>query len=138
MLPYDIDSLQSLIKAVDRKHFAVHVDICNLINAFDKVYRTGEITQAFFKAFGPFIRSVHAKDLILQEKLLTLHIDEVIPGQGIFDFDTLLHECSKLDDVPVMAEHLQTEKDYDQATGYLMKKAQALGIPFDQAGSAGR
>ena len=132
MLPYDVQSLQKLIKAINRKHFAVHVDMCNLVNSFDKVYRTGEMARAFFEAFGPYIRSVHAKDTLLQEKRLTLHIDEAIPGQGIFDYDTLLQECHKLDDIPVMAEHLETEAEYDQATGFLMKKAEALGIPFEK------
>ena len=132
MLPYDVQSLQKLMAAVDRKHFAVHVDMCNLVNAFDKVYRTGELTRGFFEAFGPHIRSVHAKDTLLQEKRLTLHIDEAIPGQGVFDYETLLKECHKLGDIPVMAEHLETEAEYDQAAGFLLAKAEELGIPFER------
>ena len=117
---------------MDRKHFAVHVDMCNLINSFDKVYHTGEMTKAVFAAFGPYIRSVHAKDTVLLEKRLTLHIDEAIPGQGVFDYEVLLKECHNLGDIPVMAEHLETEAEYDQATGYLMAKAEELGIPFER------
>jgi len=132
MLPYDVQSLQRLMKAVDKKHFAVHVDMCNLVNSFEKVYRTGEMTKAFFEAFGPHIRSVHAKDTILQEKRLTLHIDEATPGQGVFDYETLLKECHKLGDIPVMAEHLENEAEYDKATGFLMAKAEELGFPFER------
>ncbi len=131
MLPYDVESLQRLIKAVDRPHFAVHVDMCNLVNAFQKVYSTGEMTRAFFDAFRPLIRSIHAKDTILREDRLTLHIDEAIPGRGVFDYDTLLRECHRLGDIPVMAEHLQTPEEYDEATGFLLDKAASLGIPFD-------
>ena len=132
MLPYDIESLQRLLKAVDRPHLAVHVDMCNLVNSFQKVYRTGEMTNAFFDAFGPLIRSVHAKDTILREDRLTLHIDEAIPGHGVFDYDSLLIQCHKLGDIPVMAEHLQTPEEYDKATGFLFNSAEALGIPFEK------
>jgi sugar phosphate isomerase/epimerase len=132
MLPYDVESLQRLIKAVDRPRFAVHADMCNLVNAFQKVYRTGEITKDFFDAFGPMIRSVHAKDTVLREDKLTLHIDEAIPGRGLFDYDALLTQCHKLKDIPVMAEHLQTEAEYDAATAFLFGKAESLGIPFEK------
>jgi len=134
MLPYDVASLQKLLEAVDRPHFAVHADMCNLINAFDKVYSTGQMTKAFFGAFGSLIRSVHAKDTLLKEDMLTLHIDEAIPGQGLFDYDMLLRECHKLGDIPVMAEHLHTQEEYDKATGFLLGKAAVLGIPFDKPG----
>ena len=132
MYPHDVSSLQRLIAAVDRPRFAVHADMCNLVNAFEKVYHTGEMTRGFFAAFGPLIRSVHAKDTVLAEEELTLHIGEALPGKGIFDHDTLLRECYRLGDVPVMAEHLQTEEEYDQAISFLSKRAEALGIPFER------
>ncbi len=132
MLPYDVESLQRLIAAVDRPRFAVHVDMCNLVNSFYKVYHTGDMTREFFHAFGPLIRSVHAKDTLLAEDKLTLHIDEAIPGRGVFDYDTLLYACHKLGDIPVMAEHLHTREEYDEATGFLFGKAEALGIPFER------
>ena len=90
------------------------------------------MTKAFFDAFGPLIRSVHAKDTILREERLTLHIDEAIPGHGVFDYNTLLIQCHELGDIPVMAEHLQTTEEYDEATGFISKKADALGIPFEK------
>ncbi len=132
MLPYDVESLQRLILAVDRPNFAVHADMCNLVNAFQKVYSTGSMTKEFFHAFGPLIRSVHAKDTVLREDRLTLHIDEAIPGRGLFDYEALLAECHKLKDIPVMTEHLQTAAEYDEATAFLFGKAEALGIPFDK------
>ncbi len=131
MFPHDVDSLQRLIAAVDHPHFGVHTDMCNLVNSFDKPYRTGEMTREFFAAFGHLIRSVHAKDTVICEDRLTLHIDEAIPGRGLFDYDTLLRECHRLGDVPVMAEHLETEEEYDEATGFIRRRAEELGIPFE-------
>lgn len=130
LFPYDIPSTHRLLKAVNRSALAVHVDMCNMINAPDKVYRTGELTREFFSEFGPLIRSVHVKDLTITDEL-TVCIREVIPGQGVFDLETLLNECAKLDsDLPVMAEHLETQAQYLQSTGFLKKKAAEMGLGF--------
>lgn len=128
--PWDVRSMERLVEAVDHPTFAVHVDMVNMVNAMDKVYHTGALTQAFFDRFGPMIRSVHAKDFVLLDKL-TLHIEEALPGTGQFDLDALLRACAALDDVPVMAEHLTGEEAYDQAVAALRDRAEALGIPFD-------
>ena len=128
MLPHSIEDLSRLIRDVDRERFAVHVDMCNMVNSFDWVYRTGELTRAFFREFGPLIRVVHAKDTVIGDQL-TLHIGEAIPGRGLFDYDALLTACEELDpDLPVMAEHLHTEAEYLQATDFMQAKAEALGI----------
>ena len=128
MFPHSVDDLSRLIRDVDRERFAVHVDMCNLVNSFDRVYHTGELVREFFEAFGPLIRVVHAKDTVISDDL-TLHIGEAIPGRGLFDYDALLTACEALcPDLPVMAEHLETEEEYLEATGYIQGKARALGI----------
>ncbi len=128
MFPHSIEDMARLIADVDRERFAVHVDMCNMVNSFDHVYRTGELVRAFFREFGPLIRVVHAKDTALGEGL-TLHIGEAIPGDGVFDYDALLTACAELyPDLPVMTEHLKTEAEYLRATGFIQKKAEQLGI----------
>lgn len=128
MFPRNVEDMWRLIKAVDRDAFAVHADMCNMVNSFDLVYHTGDLVRSFFSEFGKLIRAVHAKDTVLG-KHLTLHISEAIPGDGVFDYDALLTECNKLDpDLPVMAEHLETEEQYLRATSHFQKKAAELGI----------
>lgn len=129
--PYDAQSMADVLAAVNHPALAVHVDMVNMINALEKVYHTGSMTQAFFALHGDNIRSVHAKDFVLQPKL-TLHIDEALPGEGIFDFDTLLRECAVLGDVPVMAEHLPNEAAYDKAIAHLRGRADAIGLSFEK------
>lgn len=128
MYPYDIASLAMLADAVDREAFAVHVDMVNLVNAFSKVYETGELTRDFFREFGNLVRSVHLKDFRIAENLVSMHIDEVPPGQGIFDLDALLLECDRLYDIPVMLEHLDSDAAYRKATEHVKKRAVVLGI----------
>lgn len=127
MYPCDADSTARLIEAVDRRAFGVHVDMVNMVNALEKVYATGDMARAYFERFAPHIRSVHAKDMTLGTGL-TLHIDEALPGEGMFDFDALLRASAALEDIPVMAEHLRTEAEYDQAVSFLQSRARALGI----------
>ena len=132
MIPYDIDSMRRLLAAVNRPGFGVHVDMVNLLSSFEKLMDNGAYTRAFFGQFGPHIRSVHAKDAILGHTL-TLHIDEAIPGEGVFDFEALLGECAKLDDIPVMAEHLQSDAEYAKACAFLQNKAKSMRLTLSCA-----
>jgi len=129
MYPCDAESYLRLIECVNRDRFAVHVDMCNLVNGMEKVYHTGDMTRNFFKKLAPHIRSVHAKDTVLRDDL-TFHIGEAIPGEGIFDYDALLAECAKLPDLPVMAEHLAAPEQYLKATRFIRSRADALGLSF--------
>lgn len=128
LYPDSIESMTRLLNAVDRTQFAVHADMCNLINSFEHVYHTGEYTAAFFRTFGDRIKAVHAKDIRLA-KTLTMQIYETLPGEGIFDIEALLRECSRLDpDLPVMAEHLTGPDEYRKAVRYLQHKAREMGL----------
>ena len=133
MYPDGIESMRRLLDAVDHPRFAVHADMCNLMNSFDRIFRNGAYTREFFREFGSQIRSVHAKDIQVGKKL-TMHVQEVLPGEGIFDYEALLSACGSLNpDLPVMAEHLDTEEEYVRATGYIRRKAEALGLPLLRA-----
>lgn len=132
MYPHDADSTQRLIDAIARPTFGVHVDMVNMINAYEKVYATGALIRDYFARFAPYIRSVHAKDVCIGNGL-TLHIHEALPGEGLLDFDALLTASAGLTDLPVMAEHLKTDAEYAQAVGFLQKRAAALGIRPDVA-----
>lgn len=129
MYPTDADSTQRLIDAVDRRQFGVHVDMVNMINSAEKIYRTGEITKEFFTRLRGRIVSVHAKDIAISDELTT-HLSEVLCGTGDFDLKELLIQCSLTGDIPVMAEHLNSEEEYDRATDCLKKVAKDAGLIF--------
>lgn len=131
--PNGRESAQKLLEAVNHPCFGVHVDMANLINGIDRVYHNAALTQDFFDHLGDSICSVHAKDTFLQPDHLTMHIDEAIPGDGLFDFATLLRCCAKLNDVPVLAEHLRTKEEYEKSTGYLKKVAKESNLDWDVA-----
>jgi sugar phosphate isomerase/epimerase len=128
IFPDSADSYLSLIKAVDRKGFGVHFDPVNIISSPRTYYRNGEMIQDFFAKLGPHIRNCHAKDILLRGTL-TVHLDEVIPGQGALDYRTFLTELNKLHpDTTLIIEHLSTNEEYHQAADYIRQTASELGI----------
>jgi len=129
-LPDGPDAYLKLIQAVDRKGFAVHMDVCNGINSPVKFYRSGEFISECFRKLGPWIVSCHAKDLQWITEL-NVHFLEVVPGRGEVDYHTYLTELSKLPvDAPLMLEHLKTAEEYDEGKRYIMKVAGELGLAF--------
>jgi sugar phosphate isomerase/epimerase len=114
--PNSADSYVELLRAIDRPQFAVHFDPVNLINSPDRYFANGELIRDFVDKLGPHIRVVHAKDTKLQDEL-TVHLDEVCPGDGALDYPALLAHIDE--DVPLMIEHLRTADAYARAAAYI-------------------
>ena len=126
--PDSPDSYVSLMRAIDRKAFAVHLDPVNLVCSPQRFYHNAAFIRECFAKLGPHIRSCHAKDILLADKL-TVHLDEVRPGLGRLDYGVLLLELDKLDpDMPLMLEHLTSEEDYELAADYVRKVAKQVGV----------
>ena len=129
-LPDNPDNYLKLIKAVDRPAFAVHVDICNIINSPGKFYNSTAVIEECFRKLGPWIMSCHAKDLAWPAEL-NVHFVEVIPGRGEVDYAAYLRELSKLPaDAPLMMEHLKTAEEYDEGKRYIESVAKRAGVEF--------
>jgi len=125
--PDSPDSYLQLFKAIDRKQFAVHLDPVNLVCSPQRYYGNGALIRECFEKLGPHIKSCHAKDILLQEKLTT-HLDEVRAGTGGLDYATFLRELSRFPGVPLMLEHLPNAEEYDKAAAHIRGVAKNLGI----------
>lgn len=124
------DSYLRLIKAIDRKGFGVHLDVCNGINSPTRFYRSGEFIAECFRVLGPWIVSCHAKDLEWKVEL-NVHFVEVIPGRGEVDYRAYLRGLAALpNDAPLMLEHLKTAAEYAEGAAYIRKVAAECGIDF--------
>ncbi|MHC4682667.1 MAG: sugar phosphate isomerase/epimerase family protein [Planctomycetota bacterium] len=124
--PDSADSYVALLKAIDRKRFAVHLDPVNLVCS---PQRSGALIRECFEKLGPYIKSCHAKDILLQTKLTT-HLDEIRPGLGGLDYAVFLTELSKLPDTPLMLEHLKGAEEYRLAADYVRGVAKKVGLSF--------
>lgn len=127
--PDSADSYVRLIKAIDRDRFAAHLDPVNLVCSPQRYYGNGRLIVECFEKLGPYIKSCHAKDIVLHPKLTT-HLDEVRPGQGGLDYVTFLRELNKLPGVPLMLEHLPSAEEYEQAAAHIRSVARELGLSF--------
>jgi sugar phosphate isomerase/epimerase len=128
MYPDSADNYVELIKAVDRARFAVHLDPANLVCSPQRYFYNGAIIRECCEKLGPLIRSCHAKDVLLAEKM-TVHIDEVRPGLGGLHYCVFLREVAKLHpDTPLMLEHLATEEEYDAAAAHIRSVAKEVGV----------
>jgi len=126
--PDSPDSYVKLIHAIDRKQFAVHLDPVNFVCSPQRFYNSGALIRECFEKLGPQIKSCHAKDIALSDKL-TVHLDEVRPGLGGLDYRAYLQELNKLSpDIPLMIEHLPTAEEYELAAKHIRAVAKGLGI----------
>lgn len=119
MYPDSPDAYLRLMRAIDRRAFAVHLDPVNLVNSPPRYFANGALIEECVAKLGPHIRSCHAKDIALREQL-TVHLDEVRPGQGHLDYRVFLRALSRLDaDIPLMLEHLPNEEEYRLAAAHI-------------------
>ena len=117
--PDSPDNYLKLIKAIERTRFGVHFDPVNMVSSPQIYFRNGDFIKECFKKLGPDIRSCHAKDITLREDNYIPQLDECEPGLGKLNYDIFLKELSKLQDIPLMMEHLKTAGEYASAAGYI-------------------
>lgn len=126
--PHTPDAYLRLLKAIDRERFAVHLDPVNMVVSPEVYFNNGEMIRECFKKLGPHIKSCHAKDIILRDDVYTPNLNELRPGLGKLDYHVFLTKLSKLDNVPLMMEHLETAKEYELAANYIRSVANELNI----------
>ena len=126
--PYSPDSYLRLVKAMNRERFAVHLDPMNMITSPKIYFNNGALIRESFRKLGKWIRSCHAKDIVLREDTYTPQLEEVRPGQGEMNYTVFLKELSKLNGVPLMMEHLDTAEEYSKAADYIRQVARKNGV----------
>jgi sugar phosphate isomerase/epimerase len=128
MYPDSTESYLRLLHAIDRPALAVHFDPVNLVCSPQRYFANGGLISEFVAELGPWIKSVHAKDILLGDRLTT-HLDEARPGLGRLDYRRLLRELNRLDpDLPVMLEHLPSAQEYILAASYIRNVASEVGV----------
>jgi len=126
--PDSAESYLALVEAIDRPQFAVHLDPVNLVNSPQRYYASGALIDRCFDLLADRVRSCHAKDIRLDGRL-TVHLDEVTPGEGELDYATYLRRLDACDpDTPLMLEHLTRPEQYRAAAAHIRKVAQGLGV----------
>jgi sugar phosphate isomerase/epimerase len=128
-IPDGPDSYLRLIRAVDRPGFAVHMDVCNGVKSPTRFYENGAFIGECFAKLGRWIISCHAKDLKWVPEM-NVHFLEVVPGRGQIDYRRYLNELSKLNEVPLMMEHLKTAEEYQEGAAFIRRTGAETGLSF--------
>jgi sugar phosphate isomerase/epimerase len=126
IFPESPDSYLRLIKAINRKSFAVHLDPVNMVVSPTVFFKNGSLIKECFQKLGPYIKSCHAKDLVLKERTFMPQFDEVIPGRGQMDYRVFLKELKKFPEIPLMMEHLNTPEEYKEGAEYIRSKMKEI------------
>jgi sugar phosphate isomerase/epimerase len=130
-LPDSPDACLRLLKAVDRKGFAVHLDPCNLVHSPGRYYGSSGLIRECYAKLGPHVASVHAKDLAWDVEM-AVHFREVRIGLGSIDYAVFLAEHARhAPGAPLMLEHLPNEAEYDAARDRVRAVGDTIGVGFE-------
>lgn len=129
MCPESPEEYLKLIEDMDRPAFKVHLDFANMINSLDRYRNSSDFIRKCFKLLAPYIRSIHAKDLLLDDTKLPLCIEEIQPGKGSIDLALALTLADSLgSDTPVFVEHLPDHEAYLAASRYMYETAKKANL----------
>jgi sugar phosphate isomerase/epimerase len=102
----------------------------NMVDQFS-YYDTTSLINSTFDLLGDHIVGAHLKDIYLDWNHNFLRLDEVLIGDGVLDYTTLLNRLARLDrDLPCFCEHLDAEGDYAINFARLHHLAAKLGHDF--------
>lgn len=111
-VPYDADNYLKLLRRVNDRRFAVHMDAVNMINSVEKYFFQTEFLRDVFLKLGDKIVSAHLKDVKLSNAL-TLRLEERPPLTGDFATELYLRSLNAANsDTPIIIEHLATDEEY--------------------------
>jgi len=132
IFPDSAETYLDLIKAVDRKGFAVHLDPINMVSSPRRFYGFAAFIAETVRLLGPHIKSCHVKDLSLKATSREIvHLDECAPGTGGLDLAAYVRAVGKLSgDLPFVMEHLDTPEQYAAAGQHLRNLAKNEGVPL--------
>ena len=121
MVPDGPDEYLQLIRDVDRRQFAAHMDFVNMINSPRRYLAAEKFIEECIRKLAPVIKSTHIKDSRMHPTHLTTLLEECSPGEGTLDFGGILTILDRElpADAPVLLEHMTTFEEYEKAYNYL-------------------
>ena len=118
-----------LIDAVGSDTLRFNMDPVNFVGGVRDAYDTTSMLDRLFDALGRYTICGHAKDFVLQDRLV-IHIEEAVIGEGLLDQATFLRRFEEsCPDGYVQIEHLPDDK-IPQARASLYQAGLDAGIAW--------
>ena len=119
MIPSSPDEYLRLIKDVDRKQFATHLDVVNMVTSPRRYFFNDEFLTECFEKLKGTICSCHLKDVRLKEEY-TFQLEECACGEGSLDLSRYIRLASAENpEMPMIIEHLTTDEEYAASVKYV-------------------
>lgn len=112
------ERIRDVLEAVGSPAMRFNADPVNLIGSLKDLYDNASVTNRLFDLCGPWIVCAHVKDIAYIESL-TIHLEEVPLGEGVFDQATFARRFEQTcPDGFFMLEHLRDD-EYPRARANL-------------------
>ncbi|MCQ2518904.1 MAG: sugar phosphate isomerase/epimerase [Lachnospiraceae bacterium] len=122
MVPTGPHEYLRLMDDVERSHFAVHMDIINMINSAERYFFHDDFLEETFELLGSNIKSCHLKDILLLEDF-TFQLRECACGEGTFNLEHYVKLANACDpDMPMIIEHLKSNEEYLASIKYVSNR----------------
>ena len=104
------EKIKEFIEKVGSNALGFNMDPVNFVGSLSQAYDTSSLLEHLFDVLGTYTISGHAKDFIVENKLV-LHIEEEAIGYGLLDHKSFLINFQKYcSDGYLMIEHLPDSK----------------------------
>lgn len=124
------DSIRAFFDAHLPGEMRLHLDQMNMLSPTTYFESTAVIDRTF-ELLSDRIVAVHAKDLRWHPSRMFLHLDEVVPGDGVLDYHRFFTRLAELDrEIPVLTEHWEKVEDYHRSFAYLRSVAADRGAAW--------
>lgn len=126
------ENIRDIIQATGSPWIKVNMDAVNFVKDIPTAYDTTSMINHLFDVLEPYVVTAHIKDVDVLDGHV-VHIGEKIPGEGVFDFDTLFRRFEALlPDGYGFIEHLKSEEQVRQANAFVRGKIADMGITIRQ------
>jgi L-ribulose-5-phosphate 3-epimerase len=123
--------LERVVRAVDHPKLAVELDLVNIVT-LDHYFDTSRLITECFDRFGDKILLIHLKDALLTPEPYPYHIGEVVVGDGVMDYESLLKLlANRALQASMMVEHLHSERDIERALTHMRSIAGKVGVNLE-------
>jgi sugar phosphate isomerase/epimerase len=118
---------RNLTEDVGDPRCKVNLDVTNMVHLYNH-FHTTELINECFDLLGEDILGCHGKDSYVLPHSQTVHVQEVCPGRGSLDYETLLVRMSRMKWPRTLhPEHFPREQ-FPEAYAYYRKIAAKVGV----------
>lgn len=124
---HNLQTMKEFVDRCDSPYVRIIVDFVNHMTP-ERVYNSGEFMKCAVAFLGDRIGEFHVKDVMVEDKLLVVHIDEAPMGTGLLDHATLMKVSNDLEPWKTFSlEHIRERSMLKPAYDHIQKVANRIG-----------